>query len=219
MKLLCQKNLQSFNSIVWNFKLGDISSMLSFFKDKRNRATKSQEDFFLTLYKKYYGYVKKISMDILNDADDAEDITQEVFVFINSKISEIRKYQEYQVQNYIHILTRGRSLNLLKEKQKRQKMEILFSENDEGYIICFDSEPAAEETFFQNLKIEELKGLMEEIPENYRNAFYLKYDLGYNDQEIAEIMGILQGSVRVYVNRAEKKLRELAQQRSKENVQ
>lgn len=158
-------------------------------------------------------------MDILNDADDAEDITQEVFVFINSKISEIRKYQEYQVQNYIHILTRGRSLNLLKEKQKRQKKEILFSENDEGYIICFDSEPAAEETFFQNLKIEELKGLMEEIPENYRNAFYLKYDLGYNDQEIAEIMGILQGSVRVYVNRAEKKLRELAQQRSKENVQ
>ena len=193
--------------------------MLSFFKDKRNRATKSQEDFFLTLYKKYYGYVKKISMDILNDADDAEDITQEVFVFINSKISEIRKYQEYQVQNYIHILTRGRSLNLLKEKQKRQKMGILFPENDEGYTICFDSEPAAEETFFQNLKIEELKGLMEEIPENYRNAFYLKYDLGYNDQEIAEIMGILQGSVRVYVNRAEKKLRELAQQRSKENVQ
>ena len=60
---------------------------------------------------------------------------------------------------------------------------------------------------------------MEEIPENYRNAFYLKYDLGYIDQEIAEIMGIQQGSVRVYVNRAEKKLRELAQQRSKENVQ
>lgn len=129
------------------------------------------------------------------------------------------KYQEYQIQNYIHILTRGRSLNLLKEKQKRLEKEIPFPEDDNLFTICFDSAPSAEETFFQNLKIEELKGLMEEIPENYRNAFYLKYDLGYNDQEIAEIMGIQQGSVRVYVNRAEKRLRELAQQRSKENVQ
>ena len=193
--------------------------MLSFFKNKRDQTAQIQKEFLLAFYKKYYGYVKKISIDILKDANDAEDIAQEVFLFINSKIFEIVKYQEYQIKNYIHILTCGRSLNLLKEKQKRLEKEIPFPEDDEPFTIYFDSAPSAEETFFQNLKIEELKGLMEEIPENYRNAFYLKYDLGYNDQEIAEIMGIQQGSVRVYVNRAEKKLRELAQQRSKENVQ
>lgn len=193
--------------------------MLSFFKNKRDQTAQIQKEFLLAFYKKYYGYVKKISIDILKDANDAEDIAQEVFLFINSKIFEIVKYQEYQIQNYIHILTCGRSLNFLKEKQKRLEKEIPFPEDDEPFTIYFDSAPSAEETFFQNLKIEELKGLMEEIPENYRNAFYLKYDLGYNDQEIAEIMGIQQGSVRVYVNRAEKKLRELAQQRSKENVQ
>ena len=93
--------------------------MLSFFKNKRDQTAQIQKEFLLAFYKKYYGYVKKISIDILKDANDAEDIAQEVFLFINSKIFEIVKYQEYQIQNYIHILTCGRSLNLLKEKQKR----------------------------------------------------------------------------------------------------
>ena len=65
--------------------------MLSFFKNKRDQTAQIQKEFLLAFYKKYYGYVKKISIDILKDANDAEDIAQEVFLFINSKIFEIVK--------------------------------------------------------------------------------------------------------------------------------
>lgn len=185
--------------------------MLSFRRRRKFPEPGNEEKLFTMLYGKYYGLVKNTAMKILTDETEAEEIVQEVFLFILPRIGRIMSYDDSQIKSYLYIVTQGRSLNRRDLKLKRQAKEAPFPE-DEEYVPVLGGGPSAEECYFQRLTIEELGKLMNQVPENYRNAFYLKHELGYNDREIAEAMGIKQQSVRVYTNRAEKTLRRLARE-------
>lgn len=185
--------------------------MLSFRGRRKSPEPGNDEKLFTMLYGKYYGLVKNTAMKILTDETEAEEIIQEVFLFILPKIGKIMTYDDSQIKSYLYIVTRGRSLNYRDSKLKREAAETPFLEDEESAPVL-DGGTSAEECYFQRLTIEELGKLMNQVPENYRNAFYLKHGLGYNDREIAEAMGIKQQSVRVYTNRAEKMLRRLARE-------
>lgn len=85
--------------------------MLSFRRRRKFPEPGNEEKLFTMLYGKYYGLVKNTAMKILTDETEAEEIVQEVFLFILPRIGRIMSYDDSQIKSYLYIVTQGRSLN------------------------------------------------------------------------------------------------------------
>jgi RNA polymerase sigma-70 factor, ECF subfamily len=72
-----------------------------------------------------------------------------------------------------------------------------------------DVGPGPETRAVLGSQVAELRGLLEEIPENYREVLVLRVALHYTAEETARIMGSSAGAVRVMQHRAMTKLRKL----------
>ena len=71
-----------------------------------------------------------------------------------------------------------------------------FQDTDFGYEI------GQVEDAYMNLQVEELNKLIESLPLGYKTVFNLYAIEGYNHQEIAEMLGIQEGTSKSQLSRA-----------------
>jgi RNA polymerase sigma-70 factor, ECF subfamily len=167
---------------------------------------------FRLLVEKYQEMVFRTSMGLLHDREEAEDISQEVFVEVFRSIAYFRG--ESKLSTWLYRITINKSLNVLKKVQRLKslsKLEDLIKghKEDRKELILPDKsgENAAEARELGKI----LQSAIDELPENQRIAFVLaKYDeLSY--KEIAEIMNSTVSSIESLVHRAKSNLQKKLQ--------
>ncbi len=144
----------------------------------------------------------------VGNREDAEDLTQEVFIEVYKSISSFRG--ESQISTWIYRIAVTKSLDFIRKKKRKKRFAILKS--------TFSGDTVEEDIpDNQNLnpgsKIEEkdririLNEALESLPENQRAAFTLsKYDeMSY--KEIAEILNTTVSSVESLIHRAKENLK------------
>jgi RNA polymerase sigma-70 factor (ECF subfamily) len=163
-----------------------------------------QPQAFRQLIEKYQRLVFNACYNLTRSTQDAEDITQEVFIEVYESVHQFR--HESKLSTWLYRVAVNKSLNHLRKNRMKNMLHSIeqFFKNDNGAQLDIE-DPSAANTPYSIDYTERSQVLMKAInslPENQRIAFTLnKYDeLSY--QEITEIMGISLSSVESLIHRA-----------------
>ena len=166
------------------------------------------EKAFRILFDLYKINVYNTASGFLTNVNDAEDVTQEVFIQVFKSIEHFK--ENSKLSTWIYRITITKCLDLLRKKKTKERFAFFvdFFENDEK-----DKEEVFvnyEHPGIQTDKLELSKILFKEIdklPDNQRISFVLNKveKLGY--QEISEVMGISVPAVESFIFRAKSGLK------------
>lgn len=134
----------------------------------------------------------------VRDIDAAEDIVQEVFLYL---LEKKEKYKfNYSFKTYIYIIARSRTLDYIKKQR--------FMKTIEGKEIS-DKEQLLEEIIFSNDRKNKIINVMKKMSNIYQLAIYLTQIEGISYRETAQIMNKSENQIKILVHRARKKLKQL----------
>ena len=172
------------------------------------KIAEKDEKAFQLFVEKYHHMVLNVCNNILNNNDDAMDVSQEVFIKIYESIDNFRG--ESKISTWLYRISVNKSLNYLRSKKKQKwfsSLDIIF--NQENKNIPEDTDLIKEEEIELEENKKALYYALRKLPEKQNIAISLNSfeDLSY--KEIAEIMEISVTEVGVLINRGKKKLQQL----------
>jgi RNA polymerase sigma factor (sigma-70 family) len=147
-----------------------------------------------------------ISLRIVNDQAEAEDVLQEAFLDAFSRINDFR--QETTFGLWLKQIVINKSINYL----RKRKLDLV-SLND---IDIADRDDADEEDL--QLQVEQIKTAISKLADGYRVVLTLYLFEGYDHQEIAEILNISENTSRSQYLRAKRKLHGLLGERGEQDA-
>ena len=167
-------------------------------------------DLFRKLVERYQPLVFRTCMGFLHNKDDADDLTQEVFIQVYQTLPGFKGDASFST--WIYRIAVNASLNKIRKSSKNsfiQRMETVFG-FDKGQEVSFqipDNENP-ENILVLNEHREWVQKALNSLPENQRTAIVLsKYD-DLSQKEIAAIMNTTEGAVEALIQRAKANLRE-----------
>ena len=159
-------------------------------------------DKYEELYKEYYSIVSKVAYSYTRNIEDSQDIAQEVF---------IKLYRAHRVFNDDDHLTKwlirvtiNKSIDLLRQK----KREIIV---DTEYVNNLQDKEEHDE---KSLVMYDAVGSLKDI---YKTVIILHYYDDYSIKDIASILKISENNVKVRLNRAREKLKQIINERAKKD--
>jgi len=164
---------------------------------------------FEELVDRYKRPVFSIVYRMIGQYQEAEDITQEVFINVYEKLYQFDSNKKFGP--WIYRIATNASISALRKKKK-----VITLDFDEAYGKAYEDYYTAGSTDPQLMfEREELKiftdKAINELPENYRVVIMLRYQMDLNNQEIAEVLGVTKENVEVRVHRARKALRKIVE--------
>lgn len=164
---------------------------------------------FSMLVKQYQQMVFRTCMGFLHNKDEAEDLTQDVFIQAYQSLSGFKGRASFST--WIYRIAVNSSLN----KVKRSPLKLIFQrfdhiEGSKKEIFSFlATEEDPESILIRQEHVEWLQRALDSLPENQRTAIVLsKYD-NLSQKEISEIMNTTEGAVESLLQRAKKNLRDI----------
>ncbi len=150
------------------------------------------------IYKLYYKAMYNTSLRIVNDTMEAEDIMQESFLSAFEKIDTYSGTVSFGA--WLKKIVINRSLDALgKKKAVFEDIESHEGIRDESPDETVRSEEV-------DVRVEEVKEAIENLPDGYRVILTLYLLEGYDHDEIAEILKISSSTSRSQLSRAKQKL-------------
>lgn len=170
---------------------------------------KGDEAAFRYLVDTYQDRVYNTAMGIVQSAEDAEDVAQEVFIQVFRSIGAFKA--ESKLSTWIYRITTTRSLDLLRSRKSKKRfgfIQRLMGENNEPVQEIPDfNHPGIQLDRKENAA--RLFKVIGKLPENQKIAFTLHKleDLSY--QEVSDVMGTTVAAVESLMHRAKQNLRKL----------
>ncbi len=141
----------------------------------------------------------------LLDKEDAEDISQEVFIEVFQSIESFRG--DSKLSTWIYRIAVTKSLDEIKKRNRKKRIISLgkiLHINDVAEWIAGGSMP--DKSIQEKEKMNEILQALDALPDNQRVAFTLSKINGYSNAEIAEMMNTSVEAVESLVSRAKKKV-------------
>jgi len=179
------------------------------------RAQEGDELAFREIVERYQSKVFSIIYGILRNHNDAEDIAQQVFtkVYFSIRNFDFRS----SLLTWIYKITVNECYDYLRKKKVRKLVyESDFTEEDA--LRMENSEPARDPRQPVDVTLAQrdlaLK-LLSRLPEEERTLLLLKEVEGHSVEELAEMTGINENTIKVKLFRARQKLLKIAQRLSR----
>jgi RNA polymerase sigma factor (sigma-70 family) len=137
---------------------------------------------------------------LVHDKDDAKDLCQEVFIKVYHHLKTF-KFQS-KLSTWIGSIAYKESLNLL----KKRKRFVPITENDEYHLI--ENEAIPDKIFDRKQASEYVHSQIALLPEQYKIILVLYHIEEMSYEEIVGITGMPEGTVKNYLFRARKLLKE-----------
>ena len=154
----------------------DEKELHEIFDKMRKEDKKSYEE----LYKKYYKLVYNIAFSILKNKENAEDISQNVFIKIGNLKKE--KLPNSYEASWLYTVTKNECISLFRKTKETLTIEDIKNENLEDEI----------EGIIQKNSYEKL---MENLEKIEKQIIFLKVEAGYSFKEIARLLKMPIGTV------------------------
>lgn len=162
---------------------------------------------FIVIYNQYKVLVYNVALHYLQNVEDAEEITQDVFVQVHNSLDSFK--ENSSLKTWIYRITINKSLDFIKHKNSVKRFFIFGkkSENEKELEILSNFEhPGIDLVNKENAAI--LFKVINELTENQKTAFILSKLDGLSNPEISEIMNVSVSSVESLVFRAKTTLKE-----------
>jgi len=151
----------------------------------------------------YQKKVIKTAYYFLGNMEDAEDLSQEIFLEIMESIGKFRK--EASLSTWIYRITVNKSLNAIRKNKRGElisRFELFFHSSPENNDKYPDIPSADCHPFEENEKRKLLYSAIGNLPENQKTAFILSKFEERSYKEISEIMVMSLSSVESLIHRA-----------------
>ncbi len=179
-------------------------------KDAIALILKGDREKFRLLVEKYQQMVFRTCLGFVHNKEDADDLTQDVFIRAYQSLSRFKGNSAFST--WLYRIAVNASLNRI----RKSPLNILFRKpgdtsadiKEKEFFYQLKDEDNPEKILIRQEHVKMVHRALESLPENQRTAMVLsKYD-ELPQKEIAEIMKISEGAVEALLQRAKKNLRE-----------
>lgn len=161
---------------------------------------------FRYLVKQYERLVFHVAGRLLNQQEDLEDVAQEVFIKVHQKLPSFRG--DSKLSTWIATIAYRVSVNHL----KKRKPDVDIGESQYELIQHSRVSDENPEQLTQKKELKEMvKTMVDRLPEQYKTVLSLYHLEEYAYHEIVEITGLPEGTVKSYIFRARKMLKEMVE--------
>ncbi len=164
------------------------------------RLKNGESHYMKELFKSFYGYVMSISLRYTGDYQEAEELTNDVFMKVYKNIHQYDSTRPFR--NWISRIAVNTCLDHLRSKRNMLNLTEI---NNDDYLVETEFEIEINEGI-------ELLPILQALPPQYKLVFNLYVFEEFKHKEISEMLGISIGTSKSNYHRAKKliieKLRE-----------
>jgi RNA polymerase sigma-70 factor (ECF subfamily) len=166
------------------------------------RCRKGDLGAFEELYRQHSGRLYSVACRMVGNASDAEDLLQEIFLAAHRKLDSFRG--DSALGTWLYRLAANLCLDHLRSKAARTS-QLTGTLDDEPALSDTSTRMLAERTLTRM----DLERALQQLPEGCRAAFVLHDIEGLEHREVAEALGIAEGTSKSQVHKARLRLRAL----------
>ncbi|MGJ3245302.1 MAG: sigma-70 family RNA polymerase sigma factor [Elainellaceae cyanobacterium] len=161
-----------------------------------------QTDALSTIYDRYANLVFKVALRILNNRDEAEDVTQEIFLKIWNR-ANLYEPNRGSFSNFLVTMARSRAIDKLRSRGSKFR----FLQRWQAVIV----HTVSHETPLESISIEErsqfVHSALRTLSDNERQILEISYYEGLSYSAIAEQLNLPLGTVKSRARTGLRKLR------------
>jgi RNA polymerase sigma-70 factor, ECF subfamily len=171
------------------------------------RFQNGQPRTFEALFDRYKDYVYRVAFFVSRNREEAEDATQEAFLDVLKALPNYDVDGPARFETWLYRVTLNRARMRLRRKQPASAEWDDVEEQLERLPSPSSEKPEA--VFLDGERASSLWRAVDQLPEEHRLVVMLRYqqDLAYN--EIAEVLGLREGTVKSRLYNAHRKLQQL----------
>lgn len=149
------------------------------------------------LFEAYYSFGVNICLRYAGSREEAEEMFDDGFLIVLNKISY------YDPEKPFDAWFRTVLVHSAIDHYRRNKSAITLTDIDDAYDV------GETDDIFERLAAEEIMAVVQQLPPAYRTVFSLHVVDGYSHPEIAQMLGVHEGTSRSNLAKARQKLQEL----------
>ena len=170
---------------------------------------KKDRSAFKSIVDAWQDMVYNTAIGILQNAEDAEDVTQETFIQVFESVSAFKG--ESKFSTWVYRITVSKAMDHIRKKKRKKRfafIQSLYGKDDRPVIDPPDF-------FHPGVSMEnkeqatELFKAVEQLPTNQKTAFVLNKVEGLSYLEIADVMKITDSAVDALLHRAKANLKKI----------
>ncbi len=163
------------------------------------KCLNGEEEALGLLVDKYKEGVYLLAYGKLRNFQDAEDVTQEVFIKVYRKLHSLRRWDN--ITAWIYAVTSNTCKDWTRSQSRRRDREFIADQNSESLAS------AAMNSYRENLVSESLHEALDSLPQAYQQALTLQFG-GMKVMEIARFLGKSPSAIARRLRKAKEQLRE-----------
>lgn len=154
------------------------------------RLRSGQQQALAILYDRYAGLVYSLAFKVLQNQQEAEDLTQDIFLTFwkQDRFDPTRG----RLSSFLGLLTRSRAIDKIRKSNTSQK----FLDKWQKIVSEDSSSDPLLEKASQEEQREKLQSALQELPEIQRKILQMNYFEGLSQAKIAEALNLTLGTVK-----------------------
>jgi RNA polymerase sigma factor (sigma-70 family) len=177
------------------------------------RILKGEKNLYALLVRKYNQRLYRVGISIINSEAEVEDAMQAAYIKAYENLDKFKFHSNFAT--WLTKILVNESLLYLKKREKSQQRK-----NSE-LLPQMEHSVVDQETPLMKVLNSELKAILEtsirQLPENYRTVFVLREIENMSVMETMEVLGLSEANVKVRLNRAKVKLRDILKEYLKDD--
>src|SRR5690349_7915798 len=154
----------------------------------RDRVVAGDDAALRDVYDQYASFVYGIAVRVIGDARAAEDVSQDVFVSFWERPAAFDP-QRGSLRTWLRTLTHRRAVDHVRREEARRRR----AEREAGRAVAA---PDVEEMATALLAAERVRAALDVLPDEQRRAVQLAYFGGKTYRQVAEVLGIPEGTAK-----------------------
>ncbi len=163
---------------------------------------KDNKDYFAELVKRYKNLVFSVVLRMVNNREDAADLSQEVFIKLYKSLDKY--YPDYKFSTWVIRIT----TNHVIDYRRKRKQETVPIDEMEFELPASDTD-SPETATVEKERRTELVDIVNNLPDMYKIPIVLFHSQGLSYQEISDITGEPLSKVKNRIFRGRKMLKDL----------
>lgn len=156
---------------------------------------------FEIVYKKYRRLMATVAYDVLHDYNDVEDVLHDSFIKIAKNMHCIKEAESKETRNFVSVIAKRTALDYYRKNKRRRKREFASDKLSEHqipreYIKDHDEDMGR------------IMRVLLELPDEYKEVLILRYVNRLPEKDIAKILGLKEGAVRMRISRGKRMIEE-----------
>jgi len=158
---------------------------------------------FADLVERYQAPLIHFLRRILGSDEDVLDCAQDAFLAVYRNLTQYS--EKYPFRAWLYTIARNKALDLVRKRQR--EIPLILDDN------LIDHQPRPEEVWLAKEQASMLSDVLNELPEHYGQALYLRFHQELSYEEIALVLEVPLSRVKTYLHRGKEKLRQHLERR------